>query len=108
MADESLHHRLGGLYFEWASEQMEDAERARLAKVAMETLKSLSPLWNRRRTEPSSARYRATIEQIRTIGWIESRVFKDQVKIAIHDGIVKPLATYGIELPREEVDALLA
>jgi hypothetical protein len=107
VADESLHYRLGALYFEWASDRMEDAERARLAEVAMRTLTALSPLWKRTPAQRTSARYRATLEQIRTIGWVESRVYMDQVRAAVKDGVVAPLARYGISLPVDEVDALL-
>ena len=106
VADESLHHRLGALYFEWASEQMSDAERARLSKIALTTLQSLSITWRTPR-DAKSARYRATREHIHEIGWVESHLFMDQVRSAVRDGIVAPLADYGIELRKEDVDPLL-
>jgi hypothetical protein len=107
IADESLHHRLGGLYFEWASEQMTDAERDRLAKVALATLKSVVPNLGPKRNT-SSARYRATVEQIQEIGWVETRPFREQVREAVRETIVAPLASFGIVVPAEEVDRLLA
>jgi hypothetical protein len=108
VADESLHFRLGALYFEWASERIDDAERARLAQVAMDTLRAISSTWKRTPAQRAAVRHRATLEQIRTIGWIESRVYMDHVRAAVKDGIVAPLARYGIALPVSEVDALLA
>jgi uncharacterized ferritin-like protein (DUF455 family) len=106
-ADESLHYRLGGLYFEWACERMDDAERARLATVAMKTLRDLSPSFRAKRNT-SSPRYRASIEQIREIGWIETRTFAGHVADAVRDAIVGPLERYGIGIDRNAVDELLA
>jgi hypothetical protein len=106
VADESLHYRLGGLYFEWASERMEDDERLRLAGVARRTLEALSPMWKRRKAE--SPRRNASLQQIQEIGWIESRLYAGHVHAAVREAIVAPLASYGIELGREEVEALLA
>ncbi len=107
VADESLHYRLGGLYFEWASEQMDDRERARLSVLALETLKTFVPSFKPKR-DKGSARYRATLEQIHEIGWIETRFYKENVEAAVRDAIVAPLVTYGIVIAKEEVEALLA
>ena len=107
VADESLHHRLGGLYLEWASPEMDDAERERLAGVALDTLQALSRSWRASRAGDSPRR-RATRAQIAEIGWIEAPIFKAQVENAVREAIVAPLATFGIEIPAAEVDALLA
>lgn len=97
VADESLHYRLGALYMEWASERFDDGERARLGRVAHETLVSLSKSWRRRDAgEGGSPKRRATLEQIHEIGWIETRLYADQVRSAVEDAILAPLATYGI------------
>lgn len=105
VADESLHYRLGGLYFDWACERMDDAERARLSSVALATLRSLAQGW--KSTPKPSGRRRATKEQIHEIGWIEAELFADQIRAAVRDAIVAPLARYGIELARDDVDGLL-
>jgi hypothetical protein len=107
IADESLHYRLGGLYLEWASEQMADSERERLAAVALSTLKSIVPNLGAKR-DTSSARYRATREQIAEIGWVETTLFKAQVREAVRENIVGPLASHGILVPPDAVDALLS
>ncbi len=100
VADESLHYRLGALYMEWASERFDDTERARLARVAHETLVSLSKSWRRSDAGEGSDRgapkRRATLEQIHEIGWIETRFYADQVRAAVEEAILAPLATYGI------------
>ena len=41
LADEARHRRIGALYFEWAAEHLDDAERTRLATVATHTLDDL-------------------------------------------------------------------
>jgi hypothetical protein len=107
VADESLHYRLGGLYFEWASEQMEDSERERLARVALATLKAIVPNLGPKR-DTRSARYRATLGQIQDIGWVETRLFKEQVREAVRQTIVAPLAALGIVVPLADVESLLA
>ena len=106
VADESLHYRLGEVYFEWAAETMDDAERARLASVAEDALRAFAPSWKPRR-DPTSARYRATVEQIHEIGWVESRLYRDQVADVVRRSIVAPMAAYGIVVGNDVVDALL-
>jgi hypothetical protein len=45
---------------------------------------------------------------VHTIGWTEARYFADEARAAVGDGIIAPLARYGIEIPKQEVEALLA
>jgi hypothetical protein len=124
VADESLHYRLGGVYMEWASERMSDAERARLGKVALRALEGFAPMWRSpgaRAHAPGQAagkpsrpdayaagRRSATVEQVHELGWIETRVFKDQARDAVREVVIAPLMKYGIALPSEGVEALLA
>ncbi len=108
VADESLHYRLGGVYFDWASEHMDDEERARLAKVALASLASYGPRWKgTARDDTKAGRRAATKDQVHEIGWVESRFYKAQVRAAVLDGIVTPLASYGIELPSREIVELV-
>jgi hypothetical protein len=106
VADESLHHRLGGLYLDWASPRFDDAERERLAGVALSTLESLATTFRPPTGAPK--RRTATLEQIQTIGWVETPRFKAAVESAVRDDIVAPLARYGIVVPQAGVDALFA
>jgi len=114
-ADESLHYRLGAVYFEWAKERMDDAERARLASVATQTLHAYATKSSSKASAPAApkdatadGRAQATIEQVRSIGWVESRLFASQVREAVVDHICAPLASYGIEVPSQTIDALFA
>jgi hypothetical protein len=109
VADESLHYRLGGVYFDWAVDYLDDAERARLATIAIACLKpyATTPKARSKATDPTAkARSRATLEQIQTIGWVEARLYPGQVRHAVKKGIVQPLAAYGIVVPDETVEAL--
>lgn len=108
VADESLHYRLGGVYFEWASELMEERERERLAGVALRTLRCFESMWKGGPGRGRPGRYQATAEQVHTIGWIDSRVYKDQARAAVREGVILPLATNGIEIPEPDLDMLLA
>lgn len=121
VADESLHYRLGGVYFSWASERMDDRERLRLATIAEQALRPYASMWQAPDgaapghgapldsfVAMKSGRHRATREQIQEIGWIESRLYKEQARAALSDAVLAPLASYGIEIPQERVEALLA
>src|SRR5580692_1471005 len=45
VADEGPHARLGFWFLDWAADRLTDAERARLADLAMVTLEVYAPLW---------------------------------------------------------------
>jgi hypothetical protein len=108
IADESLHFRLGGLYFAWAKEYLDDAERARLARIA---LACLTPYSTRKKAASArdalaQGRSQATLDHIRTVGWIESRHYADDVRDVVTRGIVAPLASYGIVVDGEAISTL--
>jgi hypothetical protein len=84
--------------FDWARELMDDEERERLAGIALACLKLYSVHGPQPVDPTAEGRRRATLEQIRAIGWVESRLFADHVRDAVYGGIVRPLATYGIVL----------
>jgi hypothetical protein len=104
VADESLHYRLGGVYFDWVKEQLDDVERARLAKIALSCLKMYATRGQKPHDPTAEGRSRATLDQIREIGWIEARLFAGQVRDAVYKGIVAPLAAYGIEIDRAKLE----
>jgi hypothetical protein len=85
--DESRHKRLGWLYMEWAAEDMDDAERARLGRVATTALERLSPVWS------SKGSGSPTHE----LGWLEPRAFRERAMKTVREEIVAPLARLGIE-----------
>ncbi len=45
--DEAPHGRFGFLYLDWATEQLDVEERARLGHVAVDTISQFAPLWQR-------------------------------------------------------------
>ena len=107
VADESLHHRLGGLYFEWASERMSDAERARLGRILLRTLRAFEPKWKGKRGPARPTAARAASEHAREIGWMPQGHFAKEARRAVREAILAPLAVHGIELSKAEVGALL-
>jgi hypothetical protein len=105
-ADESLHYRLGGIYFDWAKERLTDEERTRLAAIALECIKPYSLALPKPVDPTTPGRRKATIDQIRDIGWVEARLYAGCVRDAIYKGIVDPLASYGIEVDRAALEPL--
>jgi hypothetical protein len=82
--DESRHTRLGFLYLEWATRDMDDAERARLGRIAADAIARISPVWQR---ESSGAP---------ELGWLQSSAFRDRALRTIREDIVEPLGRLGI------------
>jgi len=105
IADESLHYRLGGVYFDWAKDRLTDEERTRLAGIALAGLKPYATTLPKPPDLTANGRRKATLEQVRAIGWVEARMFAGHVRDAVYKGIVKPLASYGIELDAAQLTA---
>jgi len=107
--DEAPHGRLGWLYLEWAADKMHDAERERLADVAVETVAQLAPLWQRlqSRVEDGVTSEGYLLEHVRELGWTESSLYKERARRAIEEDVIAPLARFGIRPARERIDALL-
>ncbi len=107
--DEAPHGRLGWLYLEWAEEQLDAAERARLAEVAVDTVAQLAPLWQRlqSRVEEGVTTEGYLLAHVRELGWTESSLYKERARKAIEHDVLAPLARFGIEPSRAHIDALL-
>jgi hypothetical protein len=110
LADESRHRRFGWLYFEWASEYLDDAERARLARVAVATLETFSGFW---RCTPSpivdgKTRDGWRVEQIHELGWLPSERFVEVARDVVRQDILAPLAKIGIVVGADDAARLLA
>jgi hypothetical protein len=106
VADESLHYRLGGVYFDWAVDLLDDEERARLAAIALSSLRGYATRGPKPPDPTAAGRRKATLEQVQSIGWIEARLFAGQVRDAVYKGIVGPLATYGIVVDAAALEEL--
>lgn len=106
--DEAPHGRLGFLYLEWLDDRLDDAERVRLARVTVETIAALAPLWQRlqSRVEDGITTEGYRLEHIRELGWTESSLYKERARKAIRDDVLVPLAKFGI-VPDEAAIATL-
>jgi len=82
--DESPHGRFGWLYLDWARDDLDDAERTRLAEVAL-----------------------ATLDHVRELGWTESSAYRVRARAAIDKDVVTPLARYGIAVAGDRLDRLV-
>jgi hypothetical protein len=110
LADEAHHRRLGALYFDWAADRLDDAERARLARVAVRTLEGFAPFW-RRAASPAVGgvtREGWRVEDIHALGWLESARFAALARKVVAEDILAPLAEIGIVVSDEDRARLLA
>ena len=107
--DEAQHGRLGYLYLEWVDEQLDDAERQRLGRAALDTVAKLSPLWRRLRSQVSGDKTSEGFEisDIRMMGWMLSHEYRAAACQGIRQEVQAPLAEFGIHLPPDELEALL-
>jgi hypothetical protein len=107
MADEARHKRLGALYLEWASEDWDDEERARLCRVLEDTMKGLSPMWS---GTPSPVEDGVTsgglrVAHLHELGWLESARALPLAREVAQELLV-PLERHGLSV-RDEVRASL-
>ncbi|MFI5306995.1 MAG: ferritin-like domain-containing protein [Polyangiales bacterium] len=114
LRDEARHKRFGSLYFEWAGERLDDAERERLARVALSTLASYAPLWRKfMRLTPGTTdvvvdtRSFLRDEEVYALGWVPPVQYVPLALSVVRDQIVPGLRAIGIALPQAEVEALL-
>src|SRR5262249_38510942 len=108
--DEGPHGQFGWHYLEWASSEITDEERSRLAEVAISALHTFSPLWQRLRSEIKDGRTSEgfLLEHVHALGWMDSQSYGERAREAVMDRVVQPLADFGIELDSEAVAGLLA
>lgn len=109
--DEAPHGRFGWLYLDWCAESpgFDDAERARLAGVALGELEIFQRYWKRLRSTVKDGRTSEgfLLSHVNQLGWMDSESYAAAARQAVREGIVTPLARHGIELPPAAVDALL-
>ena len=98
--DEAPHGGLAWLYLDWAQEELDDAERRRLARVAHEVLERGHAYWARLRS-------RAPDVAEQELGWMTPARFDAVQSRAIRGSIALPLAGYGIILDEAVLDRLL-
>jgi hypothetical protein len=111
LRDEARHKRFGSLYFEWAAELLDDAERARLGRVALSALGGYAQLWR----SPVSGRHREgaeletvhSVADIHALGWLEPARYVPVAIAVVRDEIVPSLRAIGIAPPAAELEALI-
>lgn len=108
--DEAPHGRFGWLYLDWIGEDLDDAERQRLAAIAQTTLRQFEVYWKRLRSKvvDGVTTEGFLLSDVRQLGWMEAQAYAAAAREAVRDNIVAPLAKYGIEIPADEVRRLLA
>ena len=109
VVDEAPHGRFGWLYLDWIADELSHGERKRLAAVAMETLRVLSPLWRKlsSRVSEGVTTEGYLLSHVRELGWMESSEYARVAREAVRVEVAEPLARYGIELSEQELRALL-
>jgi hypothetical protein len=107
LRDEAHHRRLGGLYFEWALERIDNDERRRLGRVLLAALTGVAPFWKSR--SPAIERAAALpADDLRALGWLKPADFAPVARDVVIRDILDPLATIGITITTEERASLLA
>jgi hypothetical protein len=109
LADEAHHRRLAVLYFDWAAERLDVAERTRLGKVTAQTLERLAVYWRR---PPSPVVEGVTregwkVDDIHALGWLESARFVELARRVVAEDILAPLAEIGVVISAEDRARLL-
>jgi len=99
--DEAHHGRLGYDFLVWAKPQLTARDRARLGKVAEESLRTFLPIW---RNSTSTAKDGVTDEgflvaHVRELGWMEASAYRELAETVIDDVIAR-LAEHDITVRR--------
>ena len=102
MADEARHKRLGALYLEWASEDWDDAERARLSRVLETTMRSFVTFWS---GQPGDVKDGVTpgglrVDHLHELGWLESARATPLAR-EVAEELLVPLERHGVRLSDE-------
>ena len=101
LADEGPHARLGFWFLDWANDQLTDAERAHLARIAGETIEVYAPLWQ----EPETGDACESCPLPTGLGG-HDMVGRAALRKAVDVAIAAPLARYGIAIDRDRLAAI--
>jgi hypothetical protein len=110
LSDEARHRRFAGLYFDWAADKLDDAERTRLAGVATHVLEALSSFWRVTPTPIVDGKTRDgwRVDDLHALGWLESAKMTVLAREVVRDDVLPPLDALGIVVALEDRDRLLA
>lgn len=99
LADEGPHARLGFWLLDWANEQLTDADRAHLARLATDTVEVYAPLWQEDAGACGTCPLPAGLGGHDAVG-------RAHLRKAVDVAIARPLARYGIALDRARLAEL--
>jgi hypothetical protein len=88
--DEAAHGAFGWLYFDWALDLHDEADRLHLAKEAARTIDAVVSRW-----KDIPLVENENDEQ--RLGWMESRAYLDLAKRSLDRAVLKPLLERGID-----------
>ncbi len=107
--DEVPHALLGRYYLEWIADLLDDAERERLARVALDTLGTLAPFWTTltSRVVDGVTTEGFRVEHVHALGWADAETYGRVARQAVRDDILAPLAFAGIHPDPTAIERLL-
>ena len=106
LRDEAHHRRMGGIYFEWALDKIDDAEIERLGRVLADSLKPLAAFW-KPRSKPQPTKTLPPQDELKALGWLPASEFASVARDVVVRDILDPLAAIGIIVRDDERTALL-
>ena len=107
--DEARHTRIGWLYFDWASEQIDAAERARLGEKATVLVEELATLWRIRtsRVKDGVTSEGYSVDHVHELGWMDSESFAERARDCVRREIAPPLTRRGIVIDAKRLTHIL-
>jgi hypothetical protein len=107
LRDEARHCRFGSLYFEWAADRLDAAERTRLGAVTLSALEGYAPIW-RRAEKLADSRPEWQGFSVQELGWMPPSRYVPLAREVVRSEILAPLRELGLILPEQELERLLA
>lgn len=110
-SEEGAHGAIGWMILEWAQERLDDAECARLARIAEQEIEAAFADWTALETEAArlsdeAADVSAGEEDLALVGFAKPAVFLTQARRALRARVVAPLSSFGIHVDGASVDRL--
>ena len=108
--DEAPHGRLGWLYLDWIADELDDAERERLADVALDAMLGFEPFWKRLRSRVSDGVTSEgfLLSHVHELGWMEASAYARTAREAMRSDVVAPLARRGIAVRAGALEEMLS
>jgi hypothetical protein len=90
--DEAAHGLFGWTFLDWAADELDDTDRAHLARVAGETIDALTASWEELRGRPT-----ASVDDLNTLGWMETEAYMALARKSLDTRVLAPLRARGID-----------